>query len=116
MTKLERRSFLKTMALGLGSMALPEAFASALGEAGAKVAIADLRAEAAEQVSKELEQQHVETLSITANVADPQSVEAMVAKVINHFGALHIAFNNAVDRHCVTLDAALHSKVTPKCR
>src|SRR6202035_1135339 len=72
-----------------------KAFAIALGEAGAKVAIADMRAELADQVSHELEEQQVQAFSVTANVADPQSVEAMVTKVIDHFGALHIAFNNA---------------------
>ena len=72
-----------------------KAFAIALGEAGAKVAIADMRAELADQVSHELEEQHIQAFPVTANVADPQSVEAMVRKVIDHFGALHIAFNNA---------------------
>jgi len=69
-----------------------KAFAFALAETGAKVAIADVRAELADQVSHELEEQLVQTLSVTADVADPQSVEAMVTKVIDHFGALHIAF------------------------
>jgi NAD(P)-dependent dehydrogenase (short-subunit alcohol dehydrogenase family) len=58
-----------------------KAFAVAWGEAGAKVAIADLRTEVAEQVSLELQERQIESLSVTADVADPTSVEAMVAKV-----------------------------------
>jgi NAD(P)-dependent dehydrogenase (short-subunit alcohol dehydrogenase family) len=72
-----------------------KAFAIALGEAGAKVAIADICAELADKVSQELAERHISAFSVTANVADPQSVEAMVTKIIDHFGALDIAFNNA---------------------
>jgi NAD(P)-dependent dehydrogenase (short-subunit alcohol dehydrogenase family) len=95
-TILERFRLDGRVALITGAgQGIGKAFACALGEAGAIVAIADMRAELAEQVSHELQEKHVQTLSVTANVSDPQSVEAMVKKVIDHFGGLHIAFNNA---------------------
>lgn len=95
-TILERFRLDGRIALVTGAgQGIGKAFAFALGEAGAKVAIADVRAEAADQVCQELEELQVETLSVTADVADPQSVAAMVRKVIDHFGDLHVAFNNA---------------------
>jgi len=66
-----------------------------LGEVGAKMAVADLNPGLAEQVAKELRDRGTQAIPITANVADPQSVETMVKQVLDHFGALHIAFNNA---------------------
>jgi NAD(P)-dependent dehydrogenase (short-subunit alcohol dehydrogenase family) len=36
-----------------------------------------------------------QAIPITAKVSDPQSVQAMVAKALDHFGAIHIASNNA---------------------
>jgi NAD(P)-dependent dehydrogenase (short-subunit alcohol dehydrogenase family) len=108
-TILERFRLDGRVALVTGAgQGIGKAFAVALGEAGAKVAIADLRTEVAEQVSLELQERHIESLSVTADVADPPSVEAMVAKVIDHFGALHIAFNNAgVNKNSAAEDTPL---------
>jgi NAD(P)-dependent dehydrogenase (short-subunit alcohol dehydrogenase family) len=72
-----------------------KAFASALGEVGAKVAVADLNEALAEQVAHELKEGGVQAIPIKVNVADPASVEAMVKQVIDQFGGLDIAFNNA---------------------
>jgi NAD(P)-dependent dehydrogenase (short-subunit alcohol dehydrogenase family) len=72
-----------------------KAFASALGEVGAKVAVADLNETSAEQVTDELKEGGVQAIPIKVNVADPASVEAMVKQVIDQFGGLDIAFNNA---------------------
>jgi NAD(P)-dependent dehydrogenase (short-subunit alcohol dehydrogenase family) len=72
-----------------------KAFASALGEVGAKVAVADLNEALAEQVAHELKERGVQAIPIKVNVADPASVEAMVKQVIDQFGRLDIAFNNA---------------------
>ncbi len=71
------------------------AFAAALGEAGARVAVVDLRPDAAHQTAEELRSRGVEAAAIAADVADPQGVQAMVAQVLKAFGDLHVAFNNA---------------------
>jgi NAD(P)-dependent dehydrogenase (short-subunit alcohol dehydrogenase family) len=95
-TILERFRLDGRVALITGAgQGIGKAFASALGEAGANVAIADLNPGLAEQVANELKERGTQAISITVNVADPPSVQAMVAKALDHFGAIHIAFNNA---------------------
>jgi NAD(P)-dependent dehydrogenase (short-subunit alcohol dehydrogenase family) len=72
-----------------------KAFAAALGEVGAKVAVADLNSTLVAKVADELNARGLQVFPITADVADPQSVETMVKQVLDHFGRLDIAFNNA---------------------
>lgn len=57
---------------------------------GAKVVIADLDISTATKVAQEYGQVALET-----NVADEASVNAMVARVMEQFGKIDIAFNNA---------------------
>jgi NAD(P)-dependent dehydrogenase (short-subunit alcohol dehydrogenase family) len=95
-TILERFRLDGRVALITGAgQGIGKAFASALGEVGAKVAVADLNPGLAEQVANELKERGTQAISITVNVADPPSVQAMVEKALDHFGAIHIAFNNA---------------------
>jgi NAD(P)-dependent dehydrogenase (short-subunit alcohol dehydrogenase family) len=85
-----------------------KAFAQALGEAGAKVAIVDLNRHLADQVSNELRGMDVDAITVTANVADPVQIERMVQTVHDHFGALHIAFNNAgINRNSAAEETSL---------
>src|SRR5262249_35033015 len=72
-----------------------KAFASALGEVGAKMAVWGPQPGAAERGAQGPWDRGTQAIPITANGADPQSVETMVKQVLDHFGALHIAFNNA---------------------
>jgi len=72
-----------------------KAFAVALGEAGAKIAVVDLNRDLAHQVANELLERDINAIAMAANVADPESIEVMVSNVLDHFGRLDIAFNNA---------------------
>ena len=95
-TILERFRLDGRVALITGAgQGIGKAFAFALGEVGAKVAVVDMNSELVEQVAGDLRAQGVQAIPITADVADPQSVEAMVKQVLDHFGTLDIAFNNA---------------------
>lgn len=95
-TILERFRLDGRVALITGAgQGIGKAFASALGEAGAKIAVVDINSHLANQVTEELKERNVDAIPITTNVADPQAVEGMVRKVFDHFGALHVAFNNA---------------------
>ena len=78
-----------------GARGIGKAMASALGQAGAKLAIADLNIEMAEATVTELKDTGLEAMAINVDVADQTSVRAMVASVTKHYGTLDIAFNNA---------------------
>ncbi|CAL8101796.1 unnamed protein product [Orchesella dallaii] len=69
--------------------------AHALGEAGAKVAVADLEFNRAETVAAELQAKGIQSLAIKVDVSKKQECEDMVQKVLSAFGDLHIGVNNA---------------------
>ncbi|MEO7369781.1 MAG: SDR family NAD(P)-dependent oxidoreductase, partial [Ilumatobacteraceae bacterium] len=71
------------------------AFAHALGEAGAAVAIADLDGDKARIVAAELTDKGITSLALTTDVTDPGDVAAMVTAVVSGLGRLDIAVNNA---------------------
>src|SRR5690606_20712454 len=70
-------------------------FAHALGEAGAGVAVVGLVAGRAETVAHELAEKGINALALTADVTKPDQVQAMVERIVDHWGGLTIAVNNA---------------------
>lgn len=78
-----------------GGQGIGRAYAHALGEAGAAVAVVDISAEGAETVAAELESKGVEAIAVTADVTDPDHVQAMVDAVMKRWGRLTIGVNNA---------------------
>jgi 2-epi-5-epi-valiolone dehydrogenase / demethylgadusol O-methyltransferase len=78
-----------------GGQGIGRAFAHALGEAGAKVAVIDLDAERAEAVAGELDAKGIESLALSADVADETAAERYVTSVVERWGGLEIAVNNA---------------------
>ena len=78
-----------------GGNGIGRAFAHALGEAGASVAVVDLKAEAAESVAHELSEKGLEAMAVTADVSRPGEIEQMVDTVVEHWGRLTIGVNNA---------------------
>ncbi|XP_009995242.1 PREDICTED: uncharacterized protein LOC104388117 [Chaetura pelagica] len=71
------------------------AFAHALGEAGAKVAVVDLVLAKAEAVVCELSLKGIKSIALAADVSKPEDVQRMVAAVVARWGTVHIACNNA---------------------
>ncbi|WP_010141107.1 SDR family NAD(P)-dependent oxidoreductase [Oceanicola sp. S124] len=71
------------------------AIAEALAASGATVVVADLKQEAAEAEVAKIEAAGGKALAFEGNVADPASVEAMVAFAEEKTGALHLLVNNA---------------------
>ena len=78
-----------------GGQGIGRAFAHALGEAGAAVAVVDISAGHAEAVAAELIAKGVDALPLVADVSQPDQVNAMVAAVLTRWGKLTIGVNNA---------------------
>ncbi len=78
-----------------GGQGIGRAFAHALGEAGASVAIVDLVLERAETVADELAQKNINAIALHADVTEKAQCEAMVGAIVEHWGKLTIAVNNA---------------------
>lgn len=66
-----------------------------LAREGAKVAVADWDEERARETAALLDEAGAEALAIHTDVSDEDAVQAMVAKTVERFGALHCASNNA---------------------
>lgn len=62
---------------------------------GARVVIADIRGEVAEQTAANIRAEGGEVIAITTDVSDSQQVQAMFQKTISTYGVLHILHCNA---------------------
>src|SRR5215211_3585319 len=78
-----------------GGQGIGRAYAHALGEAGASVAVADLQADTAQAVVAELQAKGVDALTVTADVTRADQVRDMVDAVVARWGRLDIGVNNA---------------------
>jgi NAD(P)-dependent dehydrogenase (short-subunit alcohol dehydrogenase family) len=80
-----------------GGRGIGRAFAHALADAGADVAIVDLDLDSANEVLEEIKKRspNVRSIALAVDVTDEDQVTKMVSDVISHFGDLTIACNNA---------------------
>ena len=78
-----------------GAGILGQRFCAGLAQAGAKVAVVDLDASAAQATALSLGGHAV---GFACNVADPQSVRECVGAVIDRFGAIDVLHNNAATK------------------
>ncbi|XP_074734813.1 uncharacterized protein LOC141947543 [Strix uralensis] len=78
-----------------GGQGIGRAFAHALGEAGAKVAVVDLVLAKAEAVACELSLKGIKSIALTADVSKPEDVQRIVDTIVARWGTVHIACNNA---------------------
>ena len=85
----------KTAVVTGGGGVLCSGFSKTLAEAGAKVAVCDLRLEAAEKVAAEIRESGGEAMAVEMNVLDKASVEAACAKILEKYGAVDILLNGA---------------------
>ena len=74
---------------------LGKASAIGLAEAGANIVIADINPEAAAKAAAEIAQLGVKTLAIETNVADQDSVDNMMEKILSEFGTIDVMFSSA---------------------
>lgn len=93
---LERFSLAGKNALVTGAgQGLGKAFALGLAEAGANVAVADIRAESAARTAEEIKALGCQSLAITADISLEEDVQGMISRCLECFGRLDIAVNNA---------------------
>jgi len=79
-----------------GAGILGQHFCKGLAEYGAKVVIADVNIDAANEVAEKIKQDvNTDALAIGLDVSDESSVQEMVAKTIEKFGKIDILHNNA---------------------
>ncbi len=96
MNILDRFSLRGRTALVTGAgQGIGQAYAHALAEAGADVAIVDLNADTAAAVAGEIEVLGVRSLAVQADVSDVAQVASMVDTVVDAWGRLDIGVNNA---------------------
>lgn len=78
-----------------GSKGMGEAAVRIFAEKGASVAILDVDMEAAKKLSAELNENGANTIAIQCDVSSEAEVEKAIAKVVETYGKLDAAFNNA---------------------
>jgi 3-oxoacyl-[acyl-carrier protein] reductase len=85
-----------TVAIVTGSAGgIGEAAARAIAQRGARVAVADLRADAAEAAAQRLRTEGFTAEPVAVDVGDQASVNAMVETVLGRWGRIDILVNNA---------------------
>lgn len=77
-----------------GGSGIGEACVHEFARRGARVVVADFNLEGAERVANDAGGRD-KALAVKVDVADPSSVEAMVAATVDAFGRLDVAVNNA---------------------
>jgi NAD(P)-dependent dehydrogenase (short-subunit alcohol dehydrogenase family) len=78
-----------------GSSGIGRAAALLFGREGAKVMVADYNAEGGERTTKSIREAGGVAAFHAADVSNPSEVEALIAKVVETYGRIDCAFNNA---------------------
>ncbi len=85
-----KKAYVTGGARGIGKCA-----AIALAEAGADIAIVDMDIQEAEKTAKELRSFGVDSIAIKTDITNPDEVNKMIDTILDSFGTIDIAFNNA---------------------
>jgi hypothetical protein len=85
-----KKAFITGGARGIG-----KSVSIAMAQAGADIAIVDINIDEAQKTASELEAYGVKTAAVYADVTNPGDVDKMINTVLNAFGTIDIAFNNA---------------------
>lgn len=88
-----------------GAGGIGEALGHGLAEYGARVAIADVNAEKAAQVAKDIQDQHgMEAAAVPFDITDEKSVAGMAAAAVARFGTVDILVNSqgVNEKHAAT--------------
>lgn len=94
-TKRSMRFKGKIVVITGGGAGIGQCYAHRFAEEGASVVIADVDADAAKRVAKEVEAIGTTGLSIPINVTDEEAVSAMADSAARRFGGIDVLVNNA---------------------
>jgi 3-oxoacyl-[acyl-carrier protein] reductase len=72
-----------------------EAYARALAAAGARVVVAEIRADAGERVAEEIRKEGGEASFVEVDVASPESTQALARTAVARYGGIDHLVNNA---------------------
>ncbi len=89
--RLENKSAIVTGGAG----GIGRATALAFAAEGAKVAVVDLREDAAEAVAEEIRASGGTAIAIAADVSDEDDIQRILASTVDAFGGVNVVFNNA---------------------
>src|SRR6478672_9633438 len=89
-TSTDKVVFITGAASGIGRAA-----ALAFAAEGARVAMLDRSADGLKAIQAAVEDAGSEALGIPCDVSSPEQVEAAVKQVVDRFGRMDVAFNNA---------------------
>ena len=78
-----------------GGSGIGEGACRALAREGARVAVLDVRSEAAETVAASIRDAGDQAVALAADVTDEAAVQAAVTATVERFGGLHVVFANA---------------------
>ncbi len=96
MTDMPAARFTDRVALVTGAGAgVGRAVAQRLAAEGARVAVLDIRADAAHETAELVRQTGVDALAVVADVSDEASLRAAFDAAVSHFGRLDVLHNNA---------------------
>ncbi len=74
-------------------------FCRGLAQHGADVAVVDLFQESTDEFALELSESYgIKAFGFGCNIADPDSVKASIASIVEAFGAIHVLHNNAATK------------------
>ncbi|WP_240421315.1 SDR family NAD(P)-dependent oxidoreductase [Paenibacillus periandrae] len=85
------------------SSGIGRATAIAFGQQGASVIVADMNAQAGEEVAAEIKRNGSDAIFVPVNISQLKDVEHMVSVAVSRFGRLDCAVNNAAISGSVTL-------------
>ncbi|HDQ15237.1 MAG TPA: SDR family NAD(P)-dependent oxidoreductase [Sediminispirochaeta sp.] len=85
----------KTAVVTGGAGVLCSAFAKALAECGARVAVLDLRKEAADEVAEQIKSAGGRAMGVAANVLEPDSLKEAEERIRRAYGTAEILINGA---------------------
>lgn len=85
----------KTAVITGGASGIGLATAERLGSEGMTLVLADIEAERLDQAVESLTTAGVDAIGVVTDVTDLASVTALADAAFDHFGAVHVVFNNA---------------------